>query len=98
MMERSATKRRSFGPAPGGLGAGAPPDEGLVTVGCGFYTEQLPVAGMAVGEVRRRFRDRFDIDPGSQAFVDGAQVDDNTVLDVGQALNFAKRAGEKGRR
>jgi hypothetical protein len=96
MLEQTRTKRRSFGPDPGGFDP-PPADQDLVTVGCGPYTEQLPVSGMSAGEVRRRFRDRFDIDPGSQAFVDGAEVDDATVLQPGQVLSFAKRAGEKGR-
>jgi hypothetical protein len=96
MIEQTRTKRRSFGPEGGPYGS-SPTDQDLVTVGSGPYTEQLPVAGMSVGEVRRRFHDRFDLDPGSQAFVDGTEVDDNTILQAGQVLGFAKRAGEKGR-
>jgi hypothetical protein len=96
MLEKTRAKRRSFGPGPGGFDPAPSADQDLVTVGSGPYAEPLPVAGMSAGEVRRRFRDRFDIDPGSQAYVDGVEVDDNTVVQAGQVLTFAKRAGEKG--
>jgi hypothetical protein len=51
---------------------------------------------MPVGEIRRRFRDRFDLDPNSQAVLDGNDVGDDVVVRPGQALMFARRAGEKG--
>ena len=60
------------------------------------YAERLPVGGMAVREIRARLQDRFDIDPGSQAFVDGVQVNDDSVLRAGQTLRFSRHAGEKG--
>ncbi len=67
-----------------------------VTVSSGPYAEQLPVGNMSIGEIRRRFRDRFDIDPSSQAVLDGHDVGDDTVVRPGQALMFTRRAGEKG--
>lgn len=67
-----------------------------VTVSSGPYAEQLPVGNMAVGEIRRRFRDRFDLDPASQAVLDGHDVGDEVVVRPGQALMFTRRAGEKG--
>ena len=70
--------------------------QGLVTVSNGPYLEQLPVGDMTVGEIRRRFSDRFDIDPTSQAVLNGQQVDDQTTVRAGQALMFTRRAGEKG--
>jgi hypothetical protein len=51
---------------------------------------------MSVGEIRRRFRDRFDLDPHSQAVLDGHDVGDDVVVRAGQALMFVRRAGEKG--
>lgn len=67
-----------------------------VTVCSGLYVEQLPVGHMSVGEVRARYADRFDIDPESQAVLDGRDVDDQTVVQPGQRLTFVRRAGEKG--
>jgi hypothetical protein len=68
----------------------------LVTVASGPYAEQLPVANLTVGEIRGRFRDRFDIDPRSQAVLAGNEVGDETVVRPGQLLMFVRRAGEKG--
>ncbi len=68
-----------------------------VTVSSGPYAEHLPVGNMSVGEIRRRFRDRLDIDPRSVAVVDGHDVSDDTVVIAGQVLTFMHRAGEKGR-
>jgi hypothetical protein len=70
--------------------------DGLVTVSSGPYAEQLPVANMTVGEIRGRFRDRFDIDPRSQAVLAGNEVGDETIVRPGQLLMFVRRAGEKG--
>jgi hypothetical protein len=67
-----------------------------VAVSSGPYAEQLPVGNMSVGEIRRRFRDRFDLDPASQAVLDGNDVGDEVVVRPGQALMFTRRAGEKG--
>jgi len=91
------THERPGGPA--GLGsifADDPAPGQLVTVASGPYMEQLPVGNTTVGEIRRRFRDRFDIDPRSQAVLDGHDVGDETVVRHGQTLMFARRAGEKG--
>jgi len=65
----------------------------LVTVSSGPFAEQLSVGDMTVGEIRRRFRDRFDIDPRSVAVVD---VGDDTTVRAAQVLTFVHRAGEKG--
>jgi len=69
-----------------------------VTVSSGPYLEQLPVGNMTTGEIRRRFADRFDIDPQAQAVLDGQVVGDETIVHAGQALMFTRRAGEKGGR
>ena len=70
---------------------------GLVTVSHGVHAETLPVGNMTVGAIRRRFGDRFDIDPRAQPEVDGREVDDDTVVRAGQMLLFAHHSGEKGR-
>ena len=85
--------------APGGAASlfdEAPDCQLSVTVSSGPYAEQLPVGNMAVGEIRRRFRDRFDLDPHSQAVLDGNDVGDDAVVRPGQSLMFSRRAGEKG--
>ena len=71
---------------------------GLVAVSSGPYLEQLPVGNLSVGEIRRRFGARFDLDPQSQAVLDGHDVGDQTIVRPGQALMFTRRAGEKGMR
>jgi hypothetical protein len=98
MAERTRTR-----PAPATSLGGpddlyAPPDgtTAAVTVAHGPYSERLPVSGLTIGEVRARYRDRFDIDPHSQPVLDGRDVDNGTVIRPGQVLVFVRRAGEKG--
>ena len=76
--------------------SGANDSESTVTVSHGPYMERLPVGNMTVGEIRTRFSDRLDIDPQSQAIVDGQEVGDNTRVRHGQMLTFVHKAGEKG--
>jgi hypothetical protein len=98
MLENTQTKRETFGTGPGGLDdiftAAASRN---VTVSHGPYSEDLPVGNMTVAEIRARYRDRFDIDPGSQPVIDGSEVGPDTVVRPGQVLLFTRRAGEKGR-
>ena len=70
--------------------------EGTVMVSHGPYMERLPVGNMTVGEIRMRFSDRLDIDPQSQAVLDGQEVDESTRVAMGQVLTFIRKAGEKG--
>jgi hypothetical protein len=85
-----------------GSGGGPPvaDDEGggstMVTVSHWPYCERLPVGDMSVAEIRRRYAERFDIDPQSVATVDGHEVDPTTAVTAGQVLMFVRRAGEKG--
>src|SRR5262249_2855485 len=99
MSEQTRPTREALGPGPGGLddlfsaGAG---NAAMATVTHGPYSEQLPVGNLTVGEIRARYRDRFDIDPQSLAILDGNEVRDDTVVRAGQMLMFVRRAGEKG--
>jgi len=100
MNERTCYPRELEG-GPGSLGDLFDPQDGsdgLVTVSSGPHKESLPLRNMSVGEIRRRFRDRFDLDPESQAVIDGYEVGDNAVVRAGQFLTFTRHAGEKGRR
>jgi hypothetical protein len=51
---------------------------------------------MTVRQIRERFGDRLDIDPQSQAILDGNEVNETTVVRTGQLLTFVRKAGEKG--
>jgi hypothetical protein len=96
-MQERQRERTARGPARGGgFWDGEPDDGGTATVSHGPYAEELPVAGLEVGQIRERFHDRFDIDPVSQAYVNGSPVADDTVLRTGQLLVFMRPAGEKG--
>jgi hypothetical protein len=98
MLETTRPTQEQAG-GPSGLGslfAGPGDVPALVTVSSGPYLEQLPVGGASVGEIRRRFRDRLDLDPQSQAVLDGQNVGDDVTVRPGQALMFTRRAGEKG--
>lgn len=96
MIERSRQKRER--PTRSGsddfFRADAAPATAMVSHGP--YAEALPVGGMTVREVRRRFGDRLDIDPESIPIIDGEQAAEDTVVGEGQSLIFTRRAGEKG--
>ena len=97
MKQQLMRPTESRGPAPGGgifADSGSP--GGTATVAAGLHHEQIPVANLTVGEIRRRYRDRFDIDPQSGAMIDGQEVDDDTILRDGQVLRFTHQAGRKG--
>ena len=98
MLERTRTAAQSRERAGGGgdfFDVADSPD--TVTVSNGPYGEDYPVAGMTVAQIRARLRDRLDIDPQSHAIVDGHDVNEDTIVEHGQALMFSHRASEKGR-
>jgi len=86
--------------APAGLGSifdqNPHQPAGLVTVSVGPYVERLPIGNSTVGEIRNRFRQRFDIDPRTLAVLDGHEVNNDTVVRTGQILMFVHPSGEKG--
>jgi hypothetical protein len=98
-MNETPRPHRESAPDPTG-GLGHPFDqeqpEPLVTVAAGIHSEQLPVGHLTVGEIRSRFRDRFDIAPNSQALLDGHHTDEQVEVRPGQLLTFIHPAGEKG--
>ena len=98
MTELTRTPRETSAPPSGlgGLFAENNQPAGLVTVSVPPYDENLPLGNSTVGEIRARFRQRFDIDPRSQAVLDGHPVGDETVVRTGQVLMFVHTAGEKG--
>jgi hypothetical protein len=100
MTERIRPRRHddaTFGPGnQNNIFVGADDFEGTVMVSHGPYMERLPVGNMTVRDIRMRFGDRLDIDPRSQAVVDGQEVDESTCVTTGQVLTFVRKAGEKG--
>jgi len=98
MQEQRRPSLQPTGAGSGAAGiwddAGAEP--GLATVAHGPYAEQLPVARMSVADVRARFGDRLDIDPGAVALLDGREAGEGDRVEPGQYLMFVRRAGEKG--
>jgi hypothetical protein len=59
--------------------------------------EELPIAGMTLGQIRHRLADRFRIEPGSSIYVDGERVDDESrIVRTGEHVEFIRPAGEKG--
>lgn len=67
-----------------------------VSISSGPYAEELPVSGMTVGQVRKKYADRFDIAPNAQSIINGNVAKDDVVLQPGEALMFIQHAGEKG--
>ncbi len=72
------------------------PENKNVSVSSGPYIEDLPVSGTSVGEIRKKYADRFDIDKEAQAIVNGDAADEDYILKAGEALMFVRHAGEKG--
>jgi hypothetical protein len=93
-QSRESVERHGSGPAP----AGADPLANLAyVISPGGRRESLPVAGMTVGEIRRRLADRLNIDPSAQAMIGARDVAADVVLQAGENLFFRRAAGEKGR-
>ena len=103
MPEETRQRTLLAGPGPGPgiwdqLAASGEDANPMATVAHGLHEELLPVVNLTVGEVRRRFSDRLDLDPAGTALLDGRPVDDDTTIAAGQTLMFVRRAGEKGQR
>ncbi len=70
---------------------------GIIKVTCGANSEEYGnIEGKTVGEVRKTLRDILNIPDGARALVQGEEVDDSYVLEVGDSLEFVKPAGQKG--
>ena len=95
MSETTRTRPRAPRPQTGNGIFGGPGDD-RVTVTHGIYAEDISVAGMTVAQVRAAYADRFDLDPESQALVQGRPVGDDHRLGAGQVLSFTKKSGQKG--
>lgn len=96
MKEKKRTESSSTPPPATGFGGSGAPLNPNVSVSSGPYAEDLPIAGMTVGEVRKKFADRFDIASKAQAIINGNAAKDDVVLQPGEALMFVQHAGEKG--
>jgi hypothetical protein len=99
MTELTQPTSRERTPNAGGLGGifgDHHEPNGLVTVAVGPYVERLPLGNSSVAQIRARFGTRFDIDPRTQAVLDGHEVGDDIVVRTGQVLMFVHKSGEKG--
>ncbi len=96
MQEQQRNHEARGGNARPGFWESLADSEVAATVLHGPYAEMLPVAGLDARTIRERYRDRFDIDPNSEVFVDGERSPEDTVIQAGQVVMFVRRAGEKG--
>lgn len=94
MKEKRRTEKQS--PGGGSIFDGAPAPQQNVTVSSGPYSEDLPVAGMTYGGIRRKFSDRLDIDPKAAIIVNGVERKEDEIAQCGESLMFVRHAGEKG--
>jgi len=95
MSEQQKKHKENLPPSGGGFGF-TDGQENTVNVGCGPYNENLPVAGMSIEKIRKRFKGRLEIDDKAVAVVDGNDVDNDYVVNLGQKLQFIHKSGEKG--
>jgi hypothetical protein len=62
----------------------------------GVHSLDVNIAGRSIGEVRAALRQALNIGPQAVAVVDGREVLESYILQVGQILEFVRLAGEKG--
>ena len=93
---KQPNEKPAFGGTGDGSGLTPLTETPLATVCHGPYAESLPVVGMSIEKVRRKFADRFNIAKDAQAVLDGIEVPPDTIIQTGQMLTFVRRAGEKG--
>jgi hypothetical protein len=72
------------------------PDANMAMITHGPFAETVPIAGLTVGTIRRRFRDRYNLPADGLGMIDGNEVGDDTVVRAGQILTFMHRANAKG--
>ena len=99
MTEQTRSRQREAGgPNSGGAPFAADDPLGNIAyvISSGGQREALPVAGMTVGEIRRRLAVRMVIDPRAQAMIGTQNVSDDVVLHPHEHLFFRRAAGEKG--
>jgi|TARA_Y100000310_G_scaffold343117_1_gene449282 hypothetical protein len=94
MAEISRIREASSG-GPSGL----PPinkNAGTATVIHGIMSEELPVDGMTIEQVRSRFGDRLSLHPDRQATINGKPVANDYKISSGETLLFTHLVGSKG--
>lgn len=62
----------------------------------GVYAQPGNWAGKTVGDVRNQFSKLWNIPADAAAYVGKDRLEDNQVIQPGQAVEFHRRAGEKG--
>ena len=62
------------------------------------HEETLPLAGLTVGEIRRRHGPRLQVDRNAEVMVNGRNVADDVTVRSGEKVYFRRNAPEKGHR
>lgn len=62
----------------------------------GIHDLQAEIAGLTVAETQVAFRDILNIDEGTEALINGRQVDRTTRLRAGDRLELVREGGTKG--
>lgn len=70
--------------------------ETKIKVSCGASSDKFSVEGKAVGAVAEILREVLNVDRMSVGIVNGEEVDDDYILEVGDVLEFIKPTGSKG--
>ena len=80
--------------------SGAPATGGgadqTIRVSSGASSGNFQVVGKSVGEVRSTLSEALNVDSSANALVNGRQVGNDYILQVGDNLEFMKPAGSKG--
>lgn len=97
---RPLDRRPGTGPAYPGAPSSDGTDEtdegGAIQLIWGATMGDFEVSGMTVAEVHDLFADVLGIPPGVTVNLNGEEVTGDTRLATGDALEFVRRAGEKG--
>ena len=88
--------QQSAGPGGDPFDASSANTAELAMITHGPYAEEIPIAGLTVGQVRRRFRDRYQIPQEGIGMLDGEEVAEDTVITAGQLLTFIHTVNKKG--
>lgn len=54
------------------------------------------LVGQTVASIREKFRNIWNIPSDANPFIDGSEVEDDTVLHAGEVLTFSRPTGQKG--
>jgi len=73
-----------------------PRANGMANLRYGVYNQPSNIAGKTVAEVRSQFSKIWGIPNDAVAYCGKDKMDENSVIQPGQNIEFHRRAGEKG--